>query len=160
MTQEQLRMQMLAGIITERQYKKITSVLTEEQTDNNFTFSETNGTQMPKDELIQQLIALVSTGEIDNEGIKDINYQLISARRKMFASKVSPEARKAAAAKATATKEREKTEKAARDQAFRNLGIGNDDRGSADEFALSLNLHRNKTLQKQFNDEVNKLLGK
>ena len=151
MNLEFLHMQKLAGLITESEYKVIL-----DEYDNSIT-PETNDAQINKDKLIQQLIALVSTGEIDNEGIKDINYQLISARKKHFSSKISPEARKISSLKSKATKEKEKQLNAIHQQAFNNIGIAKGSEGEPDKLALSIGLHHSKILQDKFDDEVNKL---
>jgi hypothetical protein len=109
-----------------------------------------------KEELIRQLIALASSGELDNDDIKDLNQQLLSARRKMFANKITPDQRKASTAKAMATKIKEKEEKAAKAQVYKMLGL---ERNYPAQFALDLNMHRDEELQKRFNDEVAKILN-
>ncbi len=53
---------------------------------------------------IEYLKNLASTGELDKEAIDNINIELMTARRKMIAAKVSPEKRAAAAEKAKATR--------------------------------------------------------
>lgn len=59
---------------------------------------------------IEHLMKLASTGKLDNQAIDDIAAQLKSARRKMFTSKITPDQRKAAAAKAKATREKSKAD--------------------------------------------------
>lgn len=56
------------------------------------------------EEAIEYLKNLASTGELDKAAIDSINMELMTARRKMIAAKVSPEKRAAAAAKAKATR--------------------------------------------------------
>ena len=59
--------------------------------------------QSPED-AIACLEKLASTGKMDNDAIRDLSQRLISARRKMFAAKRSPDSYKAAADKAKATR--------------------------------------------------------
>tara|TARA_R110000868_G_scaffold341057_1_gene601906 strand:+ start:363 stop:830 length:468 start_codon:yes stop_codon:yes gene_type:complete len=56
------------------------------------------------EEAIEYLKNLASTGELDKAAIDILNIELMTARRKMIAAKVSPEKRAAAAAKAKATR--------------------------------------------------------
>jgi len=68
-------------------------------------------------DLLNQLRDLASSGEIDNNDISSINRELLSARRKMFASKRSPESYKAAAEKAKSTKQGAETLKKIKQEA-------------------------------------------
>lgn len=110
-----------------------------------------------KEALIQQLITLAQSGELDTDEINDINYQLKSARRKMFASKITPDQRKASAEKSAATKTRNAELELATNQVFKILGVEKD---YPTQFALSLNIHRDKELQKRFNNELQNILNK
>lgn len=109
---------------------------------------------LSKEELIQQLIALSYNGELDADEINDINYQLKSARRKMFASKITPDQRKASAEKGAATKASNIKLQSAKEQIYKILGVEND---NPTIFALDLGMHRDKELQQRFNDELRKL---
>ena len=114
---------------------------------------------LPKEELIQQLIALSSTGELNADEINSLNHQLKSARRKMFASKITPDQRKASAKKASITKSNNAKLEAAQEQVYKILGIDGVE-NVGDRFALFANQHRNKELQNRFDTEVQKILDK
>ena len=58
----------------------------------------------PTDQMLQQLIAMAEKGEFDNDQIRDLGYQLTSARKRYFTAQRSPESYKAAAEKAKQTK--------------------------------------------------------
>ena len=138
MTQEQLRMQMLAGIIIEGQYK-----------------AKLNENKLSKEELFQQLISLASSGELTSSEIYDIHKQLLSVLRKLVANKRTPEQRKASAAKAKITKERKAKEEAAKEEVIKILGLEDD---PASRFALFMDMHRDHELQKRYNDEMKRIL--
>lgn len=112
---------------------------------------------LSKEELIQQLVALSQTGGLDADEINDINYQLKSARKKMFTSKITPDQRKAASEKGAITKASNAALDAAKEQVYKMLGVEND---TSSRFALSIGMHRDEELQKRFDDEVKKILNK
>lgn len=57
-----------------------------------------------KDKALSDLLQMASDGSLSPDDIRDINKQLLSARRKGLASKVSPETRSSAAEKGKQTK--------------------------------------------------------
>ena len=100
-----LRMQKIAGIVTENQEPQLI----------NESFED----------LLQQLVTMAEKGEIGNEEIKNIEYELMSARRRgqTASRKASPDyaAKKAAAtAKASITKAQNKKDSEASLKRFRD----------------------------------------
>ena len=140
MTQEQLRMQMLAGIITESEYK---AMLNEE---------------LSKDQIVQALKNLIDAGELTGVEVRVMMDDLKAYHRAWVNRQRSPEQRKASALKASATKAQNAKEDAAKEQAQKILGI--EDTDYATQFALNIGLHRDEGLQKRFDDEVEKILNK
>jgi cephalosporin hydroxylase len=140
MTQEQLRMQMLAGVITEGEYK---AILNEE---------------LSKDQIVQALKNLIDAGELTGAEVRVMMDGLKVYHRGWVNRQRSPEQRKASALKASATKAQNAKEYAAKEQAQKILGI--EDTDYATQFALNIGLHRDKGLQKRFDDEVEKILNK
>jgi hypothetical protein len=115
MTQEQLRMQMLAGIITEGQYK---DMLNENKTIIYNTQSKSQLINESFEDLIQQLAAMAEKGEISNDEIKSVEYKLMSARRRGQSNtrKASPDySEKKAASIAQAVITRDQNKKSAAD---------------------------------------------
>jgi predicted dinucleotide-utilizing enzyme len=109
------------------------------------------------DQLIKQLVDMSSNGELDADQISDLNRQLLTARRKWFASKKSSDDRQASATKAKTTIILKKASDDAHKQVRDNiLGIG----PGADAFALSIGKHRDKELQKKYNKAYNELYQK
>jgi hypothetical protein len=64
----------------------------------------------PTEQMIQKLIDMASKGEFDNDQIRNLGYQLTSARKRYFTSQRSPESYKAAAEKAKQTKAQTKSD--------------------------------------------------
>lgn len=110
-----------------------------------------------EDQLIKQLIAMSSNGELDADQISNLNRELLTARRKWFASKKSSDDRQASAAKAKTTIVLKKASEEAHKQVRDNiLGIG----PGADAFAFAIGRHRDKELQKKYNKAYNELYAK
>lgn len=63
-----------------------------------------NNKNMNTEDIIQKLIDMASKGEFNNDQIRDLGQQLISARKRYFTSQRSPESYKAAVEKGKATK--------------------------------------------------------
>ena len=84
----------------------------------------------------------------------------------MFAGKKSPEQRSASSAKGKITKQLNKISDLADTQVATEFGLLDKDGmtdnpdSSADHFALSINMHKDKKLQKKFNDRLNFLILK
>jgi hypothetical protein len=74
-----IRMNQLAGIITEGQAKKMMEVLDENKVTSQSTQQHINESF---EDLLQQLTTMAEKGEIGNDQIKSIEYSLMSARRK------------------------------------------------------------------------------
>jgi hypothetical protein len=110
-----------------------------------------------KEELIQQLVSLSASGELNADEINNINFQLKSARRKMFTNQITPDQRKATATKGAATKLKNAELDAAQEQVYKMLGI---EKNLPAQFALDIGSHRDPELQKRFDDEVKKILNK
>ena len=105
---------------------------------------------------LNQLLDLASNGEIDNKDIENISTQLLSARRKMFASRKSPEQRAASAEKGKLTKELRKIRDKANSEAANQLGI----KDNTTKFALNINMYKGEKTQKKFNSIVKDLIPK
>lgn len=108
------------------------------------------------DKLIKQLVDIASSGELSTDQITNLNNDLLSARRKWFAAKKSPDDRKASAQKAKDTRILKKISDDAEEQLFKILNI---ERGGP-AFAISLGRHKDTKLQKKFDHEYNILYPK
>jgi hypothetical protein len=132
---------------------------------------EDNGSKYQ--DLLNQLRDLASSGEINNDDIRNINKELLSARRKMFTSKVSPEKRSVSAQKGKVTKELEKIKSRAEEEVNIKYGFLDKNGDIADDgdvtdwksavpsmFALNVGAYRDKAVQKKWNKDVSDLIAK
>ena len=107
------------------------------------------------EEIATQLISMATNGEIDNDDIKRLSYDLTTARRKMFAGKRSPEQRAASAAKGQNTAKSNKLRNQAYDLTNKEMNISD----AADQVALELGSHYNSALQNKYNEKLNQILN-
>jgi hypothetical protein len=115
MNKETLRMQMLAGLITESEYK---TMLNEDKTIIYNTQSKSQLINESFEDLIQQLKSMAEKGEISNDEIKNIERELMSSRRKgqLNTRKSSPDySEKKAASKSQAAITRDQNKKSESD---------------------------------------------
>lgn len=108
------------------------------------------------EQLIKQLVDISSNGELDADQISNLNRELLSARRKWFASKKSTDDRQASASKAKTTIILKKASEDATEQILNTLKIP----AGADAFAIRIGRSRDKELQKKFNHQYNILYPK
>lgn len=115
--------------------------------------------QSPED-AISYLEKLASTGEIDNDAIKDLTKRLVSARRKMFASKISPEKRSAAGKKAQVTKAQNlkdlETFKKRSSKAAAADAVSTQDRIDKNLLPLSVDDYSGGNISSKYYDRVNR----
>ena len=107
------------------------------------------------EEIAAQLISMATNGEIDNDDIKRLSYDLTTARRKMFAGKRSPEQRADTATKGQNTIKSNKLRQQAYDLTNKEMNISN----LADQFALELGSHKDGALQAKYNEKLNQILN-
>ena len=108
------------------------------------------------DQLIKQLVDIASNGELDADQISDLNRELLTARRKWFSAKKSPDDRKTSAAKGKTTIILKKLSDDAVEQILNALKIS---RGG-EAFSIRIGRHPDKELQKKFDHEYNILYPK
>jgi len=114
-----------------------------------------NETNAEFDELASKLIGLAYAGSIDNNDIKNLSQELLTARRKMIAAKQSPEQRRTSAAKGQLTAKWNKLRDDALDLTDKALNISD----AADQFALSIGMHRDKELQAKYSMKYRKIIS-
>jgi len=101
------RMQQLAGVVNESKYQN----------------SLINEAFQSPEEAIEYLKNLASTGELGKEAIDTLHIDLLSARRKMFSNKRSPEQRLSSVQKGQLTRQLNKIKEKAQDEAETELGL-------------------------------------
>jgi hypothetical protein len=105
------RMQELAGVVNESKYQN--SLINE-------------AFKSPED-AIEYLKNLALTGEFDKEAIDTLHADLLSARRKMFSNKRSPEQKSSSTQKSQLTRQLNKIKKKAQNEAEIEIGLRSPD---------------------------------
>ena len=108
---------------------------------------------------IDYLKNLALTGELDKEKIDGIYRDLLSSRKKMFTSKITPDQRSASVEKGKITKQLKQIATQAHNELAKLYKLNSNDK-QPDAFALSIGMHKNKDWQKEYNQKLLSLAKK